>query len=343
MIYLFVFLINFTGPVGSYLGIFQGKWALDTLSAYDTIRQFFPSETTFVYSLEAIVSESIVKETIWQGNTAYIRKTYYPINLKNLQLINTIFQRNFFLQEIQEYYDTLFEYGPYLCWTGAFYDTIIIQETIYKTPFSINLNWSLGLRGRRFILDLDGEGVPNDTVSFLADSCRVIGVENIQTPYGLIPNAYKIRGYTVMRIGASYMGYPWRDTVRMTSIDWYKDSLWLAKDSTYLIERMWFNLGIWILMAEARRVSKIYLKDIFTGIFEKDNKKIKVILWQNPLTINFEGKESEIILTNPIGQVVYKKTLKARFILDNKKYKKGIYYLKIRNKEKENLFKLVIM
>lgn len=344
MIYIMIFLINFTGPVGSYLGIFQGKWALDTLSIYDTIRQLFPSETTMIDSFNGIVCESIVKETLWQGNIAYLRKTYYPQGLKfNLSLKEILSQKKFFERKIQEYYDTLFEYGPYLCWAGAFYDTIIFQETIYKTPFSINLNWRIGLRGRTFILDLDGEGTPNDTITFLADSCRVIGIENVQTPYGLIPNAYKIRTHTVMRIGASYMGYQWRDTVRMSSIDWYKDSLWLAKDSTYLLERMWFNLGMWILMAEARRISKVYLKDVLTGVFEKENKKIKVILWQNPLIINLEEKESEVILINPIGQVLYKGTLKEKFILDNKKYQKGIYYLKIRNKNKEDLFKLIIM
>ncbi|MEO0135683.1 MAG: T9SS type A sorting domain-containing protein [candidate division WOR-3 bacterium] len=342
--YLIIFLINITGPVGSYLGIFQGKWALDTISTYDTIHYFYPSETTEVYFYDEIVCESIVKETLWQGNIAYIQKTLYSEIWKFRPLsINILYQKKFLKTNFQEFYDTLFEYGPYLCWNGTFFDTILIQETLYKTPFSINLSWSLGLRGRRFILDLDGEGIPNDTITFLADTLRVIDMENVQTPYGLIPNAYKIRNYSVMRIGASYMGFQWRDTTRINEIRWYKDSLWLVKDSTYINERMWFNLGTWILMAEAKRRSKVYLKDIFTGILERESKKIKSLLWQYPLTLNLYGKESEITLINALGQVLYKELVKEKIIFDNKKYQKGIYYLRIKSKEKEEMFKLIIM
>lgn len=344
MVYLIIFLINFNGPVGSYLGIFQGKWALDTVSICDTITYFYPSETTEVYFYNGVVCESIVKETLWQGNIAYLQKTSYSQILNSNFLFSNIFsKKSFSFRKFQESYDTLFEYGSYLCWNGTFFDTIIIQETLYKIPFSINLNWRLGLRGRVFILDLDGEGIPNDTITFLADTSRVISIENVQTPYGLIPNAYKIRNYTVMRVAGVYMNFLWRDTVRMNGILWYKDSLWRVKDSSYVNQRMWFNLGTWILLVEGKRRSKEYLKDIFTGVFEKDNEKIKILLWQNPLIINFKERKSEITLTNSLGQILYKKIGKGKMILDNKKYQKGIYYLKIKSKEKEDLFKLIIM
>lgn len=343
MVYLIVFLINFNGPVGSYLGVFQGKWALDTFSICETITQFFPSETTEIYFYDGIISESIVKETLWQGNTAYIRKTFYPESLKIKYLSPNIFSQNKFLQrKIQEYYDTLFEYGPYLCLIGALFDTII-QETLYKTPFSINLFWRLGLSGGRYILDIDGEGIPNDTITFISDTSRVINIENVQTPYGLIPNAYKIRNYTIMRTAGVYMDFLWRDTMRINDIMWYKDSLWLVKDSTNILERMWFNFGIWILLAELKRNSNVYLKDIFTGIFEKNNKKNRTILWRNCLMIDLKEQESEVILTNTVGQILYKKNIKEKIILDNKKYQKGIYYLRIKSKGKEDLFKLIIM
>ncbi len=344
MVYLIIFLINFNGPVGSYLGIFQGKWALDTISICDTIHYFYPSETTEVYFYDGIARESIVKETVWQGNIAYLQKTSYSeIFNFNLLFFNIFSKKKFSPRKFQESYDTLFEYGPYLCWNGTFFDTIIIQETLYKTPFSINLKWGLGLRGRLFILDLDGEGILNDTITFLADTCRVISIENVQTPYGLIPNAYKIRNYTVIRVAGVYSSFLWRDTARMNGILWYKDSLWQVKDSSYINERMWFNIGTWILLVEGRRRSKGYLKDIFTGIFEKEDAKIKTLLWQNSLIIDFKEKEGEIILTNSLGQILYKKTIKEKIILDNKKYQKGIYYLKMKNKEKEELFKLIIM
>ena len=325
---ILIFLISFSGPVGSYLGIYQGKWAIDTFSLAETIHYFFPSETTEVYFDNGITCESIVKETIYQGNIAYLKKTSYPY-FSSFYLLNPFKKGR--QREKQEYYDTLFEYQNYLIWTGTLF-TINMQESLYKTPFSINLSWSLGLRGRSYILDLDGEGIPNDTLTFLADTCRVINIENVNTPYGLIPNAYKIRGYNLLTLHGAYMNYPWRDTLRVFYFDWYKDSLWLAKESSYFIGRYWFNLGIWLLIAEVREVSRSYLKDVLAGISEDFRNKIKVIYFDKPFT--FDG---EVILMNNLGQVLFKD--KGKIFLDNKRYKRGIYYLKV--KDKKEVFKLI--
>ena len=326
MMSLLIFLINFAGPVGSYLGIFQGKLAVDTFWDAETIRYFYPSETTEVYFYDGIVCESIIKETTYQGNIAYLRKTVYPY-FSSFYFLNPFKKGQ--RKEKQEYYDTLFEYQNYLIWTGTFIDTFNVQESLYKTPFSLNLFWSLGLMGRTYILDLDGEGLLNDTLTLLADTNRVINIENVNTPYGLITNAYKIRTHLLIKRHGCYMNYPWRDTVRVFGFQWYKDSLWLAKESSYQVVRFWFNLGTWILIVEARIVSRTYLKDVLASISESFANKLKVIYFDKPLIF-----DDEVILMNNLGQILLKKN---KVILDNKRYPKGIYYLKTKN----NLFKLI--
>ena len=336
MMGLMIFLIGFSGPVGSYLGIYQGKWALDTFSIAETIHYFFPSETIEVYFDDGITCESIVKETVYQGNIAYLKKTSYPLTAFTYFL--TPFGKRK-AKERQEYYDTLFEYGNCLIWTGTFVETIPMQETLYKTPFSINLSWSHGLRGRTYILDLDGEGILNDTLTFLADTSRVINIENVNTPYGLIPNTYKIRTYHLIKIHGSYSNYPWRDTVRFFDINWYKDSLWLAKDSVYQAERFWFNIGIWVLITEVKYIARSYLKDVLSAIGEDFAQKIKIIYLEKPLTFNLKEK-GEFLLINNSGQVLLKER-KEKIFLDNKKYPKGVYYLKIKSNDKKEVFKLI--
>ena len=168
-------------------------------------------------------------------------------------------------------YDTTYEStGVYLKHRQATGDSAA-YVTLYKIPFLVGDWWRTGAEGVCFTLP-DSTGQV-DTIRIWADTSRVVAQETVTTLYGMVPDCYRIRTFSRWFIATSLQGIPIRDSQTVVNVQWYKDSLWLVKDSTwstgkfYAFIFVWLPAGVNFIMVNRELVSlgDVGIKDVPLG------------------------------------------------------------------------------
>jgi hypothetical protein len=229
------------GPVGQYLGYRLNLQAVTNSSTWDSVH-------IGIIGLDTVSRSSsrdttvIDAEVLYRGLPGYARHTSSWSN-----------------DTLRTGYDTTYEsLGVYLKHRQSTGDSAVCA-LLYQIPFSVGDWWRTGTEGMYF-LGPDSTGLI-DTIHIWADTSRVVARESVVTPFGTVPDCYKIR--TFMRVFATtaLSGIPIHDSQTVVNIQWYKDSLWLVKDTSYSSGTIyafiiiWFQTGVNFISAQSELVS----------------------------------------------------------------------------------------
>jgi len=329
---LIVFAVSATalpavGPVGRYLGIAVNKCSRTTAAEYDSVHVFFPTPYDTVWTHSAVETTVIAREFTIGSNPAYLRVSMYHGTDTNYVDADTAWE----------------EAATFLKVKDEFVDTFWVM-TAYKIPFSIGSAWTMGIAGTYYI-DLDGDG-QDDTFRVWNDTARVIGQENVRVPYGLIRDAYKIQQHLMAYVGMTTGGIPVRDTIDMTTIQWYKDSLWSAKDSVYQTERIYiYYANQWLHYANAFKIRVVELTNLWVGIEEEAalallrNVKVGPNPFRRRLVINGPDlpDRSQLVIYDASGRLVEERKFSKNTVWQPKGLPAGVYYLTVKTAKNQTV------
>lgn len=301
------------GPVGDYLGLdYQ----------FFIYSQGFDSMYTIVGDSgdASIYDTSTVVDTLtYQGHPAY-KTTHVRVSQLFPADDSTL---------AWEIGDSLFTY-------------IAISETVqikgYVTPFSIGLNWQLGIVGDTLIGDFDGDGI-DDTLYVQIAEGRVIDSLSVTVPLGTF-DAFEVQ-LTIYCKG-------WQSLINDSCRLWFKDRQFLApylgqvKDSILIEDTIrMYNNWIWGMTAI------MYSEAVDTGyiaVAEQPRQSFSTILpIANGIEITGTG-EYEIGIYDIIGRQCLTKIL----LIDGSYQFKpaltsGIYFARVKHKGSLGTTKFVIM
>ena len=235
------------GPVGQYLGYEVDRTETSIRTGRDSIHYFLPApgDTILVSNLTdttTVLAETLLTEPAW-----VLRQALYGDSV-----VITI--------------DTMYESG----------DTVLHQPwslgdssrwyNHYLVPFNVGTSWRTGLEGT-FYADIDGDGTI-DTMSIWADTVQVTGIEDVTVPYGLVEDCWVVKTTMRQAVALTYQSIPARETAEVCQVQWYKDSLWAVKDSSYVLAHAYVQVVIWLPAADIVSQSLGQLAGIWTGVQE---------------------------------------------------------------------------
>jgi hypothetical protein len=217
-----------TGPVGQYLGYRLGIQAVSQSWNKDSLHLTLPAPYDTVITGATLDTTVLESELLYRGWPGYL---FHVTSWANGSPSTT--------------YDTTYEStGVYLKRRVVFTDTQV-SVTQYKIPFTIGSWWRTGIEGTYYV-DF-GHNDTIDTIRIWADTARVIARETVTTPYGTVPDCYKIVSRSNWCVSTIVSGVLMRDSMVVTDIEWYKDSLWSIKDSAYSEGKIYARLlGFWL-------------------------------------------------------------------------------------------------
>lgn len=315
------------GPVGQYLGFRVGKNARCTITEYDSVHCYWPTEYDTTWTNSGLDTTTILLEFNLGGNPAYLGFYRYHGTDTNYVDADTSWE----------------ETGIYMKMKDEFFDTFQIF-TPYKIPFSIGSSWFLGMAGTYYV-DIDGDGY-RDTFKIWRDSVRIIAQEDVTVPYGTIRNAYKLLSHFMGYVGMTTQGIPIRDTLNINMFEWYKDSLWAAKDSVYQTEKIYVYFGgMWMYYANANRFRVSQLTNLWVGINEErmqaltEGFKVGPNPFRSHLVISAPETDakSELYVYDASGCHVEQRKLSKNFVWRPNNLPAGVYYLMVKNKESKTI------
>lgn len=205
--------LDAVGPAGDYLGYRPGRQAVTTGWSVDSIHLTLP--LPYDTAMHSVSAETLMlgSEITYRGQTGYLLPTRTWINGR-----------------LNYHVDTTYESaGVWLKQPQMLGDTQVIINR-YLVPLDSGQWWRFGMEGV-YRYDFDGNGT-EDTVDVRGDTSSVVGVEDVSTPFGTVPSCRKIRTVSRVTFTGTMQGVLARDSLRLTVTSWYKDSLWLVKDST---------------------------------------------------------------------------------------------------------------
>ena len=202
------------GPVGQYLGYRLDLQAATNSSTWDSVSLNPPIKMDTVFRTSSRDTTVIDTELAYRGPHGYA--------------LHTVSWSNGSMSMV---YDTTYEStGVYLKSRESIGDSAV-YATLYQIPFAVGDSWRTGLEGTYFI-GHDSTG-PVDTIHIWADTSRVVARETVATPFDTVPDCYEIRTFSRVFATAETSGFAIHDSQTVVDIQWYKDSLWLVKDTSY--------------------------------------------------------------------------------------------------------------
>lgn len=216
------------GPVGSYLGYRLGLVAVSRGFARDSLHLTLPVRMDTAGGAAFLDTAIVESELVFHGLPGYLQHV--------IAWSDTLRSSS---------YDTTYEStGVYLKRKQVVGDTHA-YVTRYMVPFSVGSWWRTGIEGSYFTPP-DSTGAVN-TIQIWADTARVEARETVVTPYGTVPDCYRIRSFSRWCVAARLQGYPFRDSMTVAGYEWYKDSLWSVKDTTFSVGAIYVQiLNLWL-------------------------------------------------------------------------------------------------
>ncbi len=229
------------GPVGQYLGYRLNLQAVTNSSTWDSVH-------IGVIGLDTVSRSSSRDTTVIDAEVLYHGLPGYALH--------TVSWSN---DSLRVSYDTTYEStGVYLKHRQSNGDSAV-SATMYQIPFSVGDSWRTGTEGMYF-LGPDSTGLI-DTIHIWADTSRVVARETVVTAFDTVPDCYKIRTFSRVFASTALSGIPIHDSQTVVNIQWYKDSLWLVKDTSYshgtiyAFVFIWFQTGVNFISARSELVS----------------------------------------------------------------------------------------
>jgi hypothetical protein len=230
------------GPVGQYLGYRLSLQAATNSSTWDSVH-------IGVISLDTVSRSSSRDTTVIDTELTYRGLPGYALH--------TVSWSN---DSMSLSYDTTYEsLGVYLKSRQSAGDSAVFA-LLYQTPFAVGDSWRTGIEGTYF-LGPDSTGLV-DTIHIWADTSRVVARETVVTPFDTVPDCYRIRTFSRVFATTVMSGFPIHDSQTVVNLQWYKDSLWLVKDTSYSrgtiyarVYNIWIPTGVNFISAQSELVS----------------------------------------------------------------------------------------
>jgi hypothetical protein len=216
------------GPVGEYLGFQLNRQAAFSGWFRESLHMTLPLQFDTVISSINQDTVTLAAELPYHSLPGYLFRTASWVN-----------------GSLTASYDTAYESaGVSLRQKQLVGDTVAVFVERYRVPFALDSAWPAGLAGT-YPIDF-GHNDTIDTVTIWADTSRVIGQEDVVTPYGLVPQCWKIQTTSQWCVVTPVSGIWTRDSMTLTTVQWYKDLLWMVRDSSYNEGRFRARIIIWL-------------------------------------------------------------------------------------------------
>ncbi len=285
--------IAMAGPVGNYLGYAVGSTATDTGFGHDSIHMYLPAPSDSVLNRSFLDTTTVLAETLLPTGPAYILRTVMVSDTTRREAV-----------------DTAYESGDTLLRRRFDFAGLSLWANIYRVPFVIGSWWPTGVAGT-YYFDLNGDSL-EDTIRIWADSVKVVGIEDVVVPYGLVRNCYKLLLVARQSLAMTYEGVPVRETTFIRQHEWYKDSLWRIKDSLSLVARAYTRILIWLRTADIFSTTVTQLTGLHLGTTENPapapcagSLHAKPNPFRNAVTLHLEADSpTELRIYNASGCLV---------------------------------------
>ncbi len=248
------------GPVGAYLGYEVGRTAAMHRFGRDSAHIFLPTPSDTVFRSDGYDTTFVVAETLYEGNPAWLLA-------RSESLVAA---------------DTAVESGDTLLRQKFDFMNVSLWANAWRVPFSVGTWWRTGLEGT-YYLDLNGDSLL-DTLTIWGDTTRVDAVEDVAVPFDTLRDCFRV--HTVLRqaLGMVDTGIPLRESSYVQMWWWYKDSLWIGRDSSSITARAYARLIIWLKVADIQSDRIGELVNVYTGVAEPPAGRPEpgIAAWPNP-------------------------------------------------------------
>jgi hypothetical protein len=204
--------------------------------------------------------------------------------------------------------DTLVESGDTLMRRIVPVGDLTVWPNSYRVPFAVGAHWRLGAAGT-YYTDLNGDSL-EDTLVIWQDSARIVAREDVTVPQGTVPGCWRI--VRVARAAKSWMasGVATRETADLRFTEWYKDSLWWVKESTYVTGSTWQLVSLWVKVGEYVRTGTKQLTSL-VGIAESDASGVghgTALASPNPfvgsVAVGWPATAGDVLVSDAGGRVI---------------------------------------
>jgi len=235
------------GPVGEYLGYEVGVTHTSVHAGRESVHVIFPLPFDTVFTHAWVDTVTVQSETIIQGSPAWVLR---QVRVQNGATVS---------------FDTAYESGDTLLLRRSELAGVELEANAYLVPFDTGRWWRTGFEGT-YYLDINGDSLA-DTVTIWGDTTRVVGVEDVAVPGSdTVRDCYKLLTVAKQSLSMQESIFPIRETSFVQMYEWYKDSLWLIKDSLDLTARVYIWLIIWIHAADAFGYDVGMISSLPTGL-----------------------------------------------------------------------------
>ncbi len=251
------------GPVGRYLGYEVGVTHTSAHAGQESVHVVFPLPYDTVVAHAWVDTVTVQAETLIQGSPAWILR---QVRVQNGAAVS---------------FDTAYESGDTLLLRKGDLAGIELQANAYLVPFDSGRWWRTGFEGT-YYLDINGDSLA-DTVTVWGDTTRVVGIEDVAVPGSdTVRDCYKLLTVAKQSLSMQESIFPIKETSSVRMYEWYKDSLWLIKDSLDLTARVYIWLIIWIHAADAFGYDVGMITSLPTGLSSRMQGEERPVLRAQP-------------------------------------------------------------
>jgi hypothetical protein len=251
------------GPVGRYLGYEVGATHTSAHAGQESVHVIFPLQYDTVLAHAWVDTVTVQSETIIQGSPAWILR---QVRVQNGATVS---------------FDTAYESGDTLLLRRGELAGIGLEANAYLVPFDTGRWWRTGFEGTYYI-DINGDSL-TDTVTVWGDTTRVVGIEDVAVPGSdTVRDCYKLQTVATQTLSMQESIFPIRETSFVRMYEWYKDSLWLIKDSLDITARAYVWLIIWIHAADAFSHDVGIITSLPTGLWSQMQDQRRPVLRARP-------------------------------------------------------------
>jgi hypothetical protein len=251
------------GPVGQYLGYQVGTTHTSTHAGRDSVHVIFPLQYDTAFAHAWIDTTTVLAETVIQGDPTWITR---QVRVQNGVTVG---------------FDTAYESGDTLLLRKGELAGIKLEAKAYLVPFDSGSWWRTGFEGTYYI-DINGDSIA-DTIAIWGDTTRVVGIEDVAVPgCDTVRDCFRLETVATQSLSMRESIFPIRETSFVRMSEWYKDSLWLIKDSLDITARAYVWLIVWIHAADAFSYDVGMITSLPTGLVARSNGPVRSALRARP-------------------------------------------------------------
>ena len=232
--------VSIAGPVADYLGFKAGRTLDETRDISARMVLEIPTQPPIDTTIQMTLPNDtmrVAKETTYQGMPAWLSKrVLYDNPMTGIEykviLTDTAVEAGdtamMWHLSLEPSYCLHKPYDFLKRMTSSYAEEVWFPA--YVTPFEVGKWWELGIAG---VYPIEMEGI-SGTLSIWGDTSKVVGIEDVNVPYGAIDSCYKIERVFHQALEISMEATDLYETAHVYIHEWYKEGMCRPKDSIYV-------------------------------------------------------------------------------------------------------------